>query len=136
MVAYLSCYLPPCIVCVCWICLLKGFASQDDFEAKYNFRFQEEGGGEIKSYARNVMSTFTVCPVSTFNLSLGLIFNIPTSWLAHHRCKDHFVDKMTTGRKRERYDVLGEAAACVLRFVLLVDTYVSLYVHPLRSLHT
>ncbi len=28
---------------------------QDNFEAKYNFRFQEEGGGEIKSYARNVM---------------------------------------------------------------------------------
>ncbi len=35
---------------------LKGFgSSQDDFEAKYNFRFQEEGGGEIKSYTRNVM---------------------------------------------------------------------------------
>ncbi len=36
----------------------RGFASQDNFEAKYNFRFQEEGGGEIKSYARNVCNDY------------------------------------------------------------------------------
>ncbi len=35
----------------------KDLDTQDNFEAKHNFRFQEEGGGEIKSYARNVQGS-------------------------------------------------------------------------------